>query len=137
MTFSALGDEVYRAPIRYVGSTVNPASRTFAIEVEVPNRRGLIKPEMVANMSVTRREVQEAIVVPQDALVRVENGYVVYVLGEDGGADVAERREVVIGPTRRNLVVIEEGVSIGEQLIVQGHKSVAGGDRVRVVGEGE
>jgi RND family efflux transporter MFP subunit len=134
VTFEALGDEAYTAQIRYVGSTINPRSRTFPIEVEVANPDGSIKPEMVADMSVTRQQVENALVVPQDALVRVEDGYVVFVAVEDGGETVAKVREVELGPTRRNVVVIEAGVSPGERLIVVGQKSVADGDRVNIVG---
>lgn len=135
ITFSALGGEVHTAPIRYVGSTINQRSRTFPIEVQLPNPDGAIKPEMVANMAVTRQQVEEAIVVPQDALVRVESGYVVFVATERDGHAVAEVRDVVTGPTRRNLVVIEEGVMPGDRLIVVGQKSVAGGDRINIVGQ--
>jgi membrane fusion protein (multidrug efflux system) len=134
MVFDALGDEVFTAPIRYVGATINPRNRTFPIEVEVANPDGAIKPEMVANMSVTRRRVADAMVVPQDALVRVEEGYVVFIASEDSGVAVAEVRSVQLGPTRRNLVVIESGVMPGEQLIVVGQKSVADGDRIDIVG---
>jgi len=85
-------------------------------------------------MSVTRREVADAIVVPQDALVRVEEGYVVFVVSERDGGTVAEVRSVELGPTRRNLVVIEAGIEPGEQLIVVGQKTVSDRDRVNVVG---
>lgn len=135
LAFDALGGERFGAPIRYVGTTVDPQSRTFAIEVEVPNRAGRIKPEMVANMSIVRTQVDGAIVVPQDALVREEDGYTVYVVTERDGETVAEVREVVLGPSRRNLVVLESGVAAGERLIVVGQKSVASGDRVRIVAE--
>lgn len=133
MVFEALGSEVYTAPIRYVGSTINPQNRTFPIEVRVPNADGAIKPQMVANMSVTRRQVDDAIVVPQDALVRVQDGYVAFVAVERDGATVAEARVVALGPSRRNLVVVEDGVYVGERLIVVGQRSVADGDRVNVV----
>jgi membrane fusion protein, multidrug efflux system len=136
LTFQALGGEVYDARIRYVGSTINPQNRTFPIEVQVPNPNGAIKPQMVANMAVTRRELESAIVVPQDALVRVEQGYVAFVAVERNGSLVAEVRDVVLGPTRRNLVVIEEGIEEGEELIVVGQKSVADGDRINIVGRG-
>ena len=137
MTFDALGEGVYQAPILYVGSTVDPQNRTFSIQVELPNPNGAIKPQMVANMGVTRREVESAVVVPQDALVRVEDGYILYIVvgGLDG--QVAEARAVELGPTRRNLVVIEKGVTGGEQLVVVGQRSLAHGDRVNVVESGE
>lgn len=134
VTFDVLGDEVFSAPISYVGSTVDPQNRTFLIEVVLPNPNGLIKPQMVANMSVTRREVADALVVPQDALVRVEGGYVVFVVSEWNEGTVAEVRPVELGPTRRNLVVIEAGIEPGEQLIVVGQRTVSDGDRVNVVG---
>ena len=115
------------------GATINPRSRTFPIEVELSNPEGSIKPEMVANMSLARQEVEEAIVVPQDALVRVESGYVAFVVVERDGLEVAEVRDVVLGPTRRNLVVVDQGLREGERLIVVGQKSVADGDRVNLV----
>jgi RND family efflux transporter MFP subunit len=135
--FEVLDSEPFTARIGYVGSTVDPENRTFRIEVEIANADRLIKPQMVANMAVTRQAVSDAIVVPQDALVRVEDGYVVYVLAERDGATVAEARGVILGPARRNRVVIEGGVSEGEQLIVVGQRSVADGDRVNVVERGE
>lgn len=133
LVFEAVRTEVYTAPIRYVGASIDPRSRTFPIEIEVPNQDHSIKPQMVGNMAITRQEVAEAIVVPQDALVRVEDGYVVYVAIEQGGHMVAEVRDVILGPARRNLVVVEDGLVAGEQLVVVGQKSVANGDRVNVV----
>lgn len=134
--FEVLDREPFPARIRYVGSTVDPQNRTFRIEVEIANPSRLIKPQMVANMAVTRRAVSDAIVVPQDALVRVENGYVLYVVAERDGVIVAEARPVTLGPARRNLVVVEDGVHEGERLIVVGQRSVADGDRVNVVERG-
>ena len=136
LEFENLEGDPYTARIRYVGATVNAENRTFPIEVSLPNPRGLVKPMMVANMAVTRATVNEAIVVPQDALIRVEAGYVVYVAVDRNGEQVAEVRDVVLGPTRRNLVVVEDGVAAGERLIVVGHKEVEDGDRIRIVAEG-
>ena len=132
MTFDVMPGEVFESTIRYVGASVSPANRTFPIEVVLSNPNSMIKPQMVANMAVTRRALDAAIVVPQDALVRVEDGYVAFV----ASGDRAEQRVVVLGPTRRNLVVIEDGLVAGDRLIVVGQKSVAAGDRINVVGDG-
>ncbi|MBT8488619.1 MAG: efflux RND transporter periplasmic adaptor subunit [Gemmatimonadetes bacterium] len=134
LVFPALGGKQYQGQVRYVSSTVDPQNRTFGIELEIANPDRAIKPQMVANLSVVRQQIEGAIVVPQDALVRVEDGYVVFVQAERDGRQVAEAREVVVGASRRNLVVIEEGVSAGERLIVVGQRSVADGDRINVVG---
>lgn len=137
VTFDVFPGDVFRAPITYVGSTVDPQNRTFPVEVRMPNPQGVIKPEMVANVAVERRSLEDAIVVPQDALVRVENGYVVFVVTERGGNTVAEARRVELGPSQRDLAVVESGLEPGDRIIVRGQKSVAGGDRVNVVADGE
>ncbi|HSG08441.1 MAG TPA: efflux RND transporter periplasmic adaptor subunit [Longimicrobiales bacterium] len=134
VTFDVFPGVVYTAPVTYVGSTVNAQNRTFSVEVVMPNPQGLIKPEMVANVSLARRDLAEAVVVPQDALVRVEIGYVVFVAVERDGGTVAESRPVVLGPSRRNMVVVESGLEPGERIVVVGQKSVAAGDRLNVVG---
>lgn len=134
VSFDVFPGAPFQGTIRYVGATVNTQNRTFLIEVRMPNPQGIIKPEMVANVAVARRQYEEAVVVPQDALVRVEDGYVVFLVVERNGASVAEARPVVLGPSQKNRVVIEQGLEPGDRLIVVGQKSVAGGDRVNVVG---
>jgi membrane fusion protein, multidrug efflux system len=134
LTFDVLEHEPLHATVRYVGSTVDPDNRTFLVEVVLPNPQGLIKPQMVANLALTRRALDAALVVPQDALVRVEDGYVAYVAGERDGNPVAEVKPVTLGPTQRNLVVIESGLAPGDRLIVVGQKEVENGDRIRIVG---
>jgi len=136
LSFQTLGGEPYRARVGYVGSTVNAENRTFLIMLGVRNPDYRIKPQMVANVALTRRAVDNAIVVPQDALVRVEDGYVAFVVGEREGYQVAEVRRVELGPTRRNLVVVESGIAAGDRLIVVGQKAVENGDRLNIVGEG-
>ena len=136
LSFPALGGEPYAAEVGYVGATVNAENRSFLIMLGVRNVDGRIKPQMVADLALTRRSVENALVVPQDALVRVEDGYVAFVAVERGGYQVAEVRRIVLGPTRRNLVVAESGLEPGERLIVVGQKAVEDGDRINIVGEG-
>ncbi len=120
--------------ISYVGATVNAQNRTFLVELEMPNPDGVIKPEMVANVGLVRQTIEDAIVIPQEALVRVEDGYVVFVAKGDGDDAVVLSRAVEVGASQRNEVVIEAGLSAGERLIVVGLQQVTAGDRINVVG---
>jgi RND family efflux transporter MFP subunit len=135
VTLDVFPDEVMEGRITYVGAAVDPGSRTFAVEFVVRNADGRLKPEMVASMELVRRTVPDAIVVPQEALVRVEDGFVAFTLSEDG--TTAEARSVRLGSSQRNQVVVESGLSPGDRLVVVGQNDVAAGDRVNVVGERE
>jgi membrane fusion protein, multidrug efflux system len=135
VTFDVLRGEVFQADVRFVGSTVNPRNRTFEVELALPNPGRVIKPEMVANLELSRRDLTDALVIPQNALVRVEEGFVVFVAVEENGQALAQVRPVRLGPSQRNLVVVEEGLAPGDRLIVVGQNQVANGDRIQVVGE--
>lgn len=136
VSFQVLDDQIFEGDITYVGAAVDPRDRTFPVELTLPNPGGLIKPEMVANIEVVRRQFSDVIVVPQEALVRVEDGFVAFVVEGTAGAEggvVARVRRVELGATQRNQVVIDAGLEVGERLIVIGQQQVASGDRVRVV----
>lgn len=135
VTFDVLPEAGTTGRIHFVGAAVDRRNRTFPVELLLPNPGGRIKPEMVANVSLERRSVEDALVVPQDALVRVSGGYVVFLAEGEGDDAVARERAVTLGPSAGNQVVVTEGLDGGERLIVVGQKNVANGDRIRVVEE--
>jgi RND family efflux transporter MFP subunit len=120
------------AKASFVGTAIDEQSRTFPIEVVVPNEGGLLKPGMVANVRVSRGIQREAILVPRDAVMRVQSGYIVYVATERDGKWIAEARAVATGAGDAGRVVITDGLKAGEQVVVAGQQQVAGGDLIRV-----
>ena len=122
--------------LSYVGATVDPGNRTFPIELKMANPNGSVKPQMVANVAVVRQSIADAIVVSQEALVRVETGFIAYVVEGIGPEARVVARTVVTGASQQNGVVIKEGLEPGDQLIVVGQQQVSAGDRVTVVGTG-
>ena len=138
VTFRFAGADTLTGRVTYVGAAVDPDSRTFPVELAVPNPDLEVKPEMVATVSLVRRRLEGVLAVPQDAVLRTEGGFAVYVVesAEGEGAPVARRRAVTLGPRERDMVVVEEGLAAGDRLIVAGQQQVADGDRVRVLEEG-
>lgn len=133
--FDVLPDTAFSARLAYVGATVDRESRTFPVELTIRNPGRVIKPEMVANVEIVRRQWTDAVVVPRDALVRREEGHAAFVVEERDGEPVARDRAVELGPARDDMVVVRSGLEPGDRLVVVGQGQVARGDRVRVVGE--
>lgn len=136
VTFDVLPGEMYEGELTYVAATVNPDNRTFGVEFTLPNPEGAIKPEMVANIALVRRVLSDVVVVPQESLVRTEDGFRAFVVEESEGRTVARARSVETGASQENRVVIHRGLAPGERLVVVGQQMVADGDRVRIVGSG-
>jgi membrane fusion protein, multidrug efflux system len=126
----------FRGNITFVGSSVDQSSRTFPVEILVPNATSTLKPGMIAGVRLSREKIGEAIVVPQEAVMRVENGYIVYVVREEGGEPVAEARPVTLGSSQGNRVIVDSGLTVGERVVVVGQNRLATGDRLQIVTRG-
>jgi membrane fusion protein (multidrug efflux system) len=137
LTFDVLPAREFVARVSFVGRAVDPGNRTFPIEIKLENPESFVKPEMIANVRVTRTRLESAIVVPQEALNRTETGYVAFVATDGPGGPIAEERHVIPGPSYSNQVVIEQGLANGDRLITRGHTLVASGSRVQIVNEPE
>jgi membrane fusion protein (multidrug efflux system) len=134
VTLDALSGRRFPASLSYVGTAVDSGSRTFPIEVVMDNPDGRVKPHMVANVEIVNQRLPGAIVIPQDAVIRTEDGYQVFVAVERDGIAYAEARAVRLGPISDDRAVVHEGLSDGDRLVVRGQKMVDAGDRLRIVG---
>jgi multidrug efflux pump subunit AcrA (membrane-fusion protein) len=133
VTFDVLPGERFTGRIRYVGAAVDAVNRTVPIELVLDNPGGKMKPRMVANVQVARAALTDVVVVPQQVVLRTEDGFEVFVVADEGGGPVARRRPVTVGPGADNRVVITGGLAPGDVLITLGHQLVDDGSRVRIV----
>lgn len=135
VTLDVLDQRRFEGRVTFVGATVNEQNRTFPVEISIPNPGRVIKPQMVANVRLARRAYEQALVVPQEALVRVDDGFIVFVAVAREGAVVAEARRVELGAAEENRVLVRSGLEPGEKLVVVGQQQLAAGDLVNVVTE--
>lgn len=118
--------------ITFVGSTIDPESRTFPIEATLPNQDRTLKPEMVANVRLTRSVIQDALVIPRTAIRRDEGGPHVYVVDRTGDTAVVQDQPLEIGAETGSRVEVDGGLSPGDEVIVVGQNNVSPGERVEV-----
>ncbi len=114
--------------VGYVSAAVDPSSRSFTVEVEVPNAGLPLKPGMVANVRIARERLDAALVVPRHAMLRRESGYAIYVAVPHADGWRAEARWVEPGIARGDEVVILQGLEAGERIVVVGQQRVVHGD---------
>ena len=137
VSFSSYGMTPIDATVSFVGKAIRSDSRTFPIEIEIANTDGKLKPEMIANVHLVRNHFDEAIVVPQSAIVRDETGVSVFIVDRSGANPVAAKRDIVSGPSFGGKVVIESGLDINDELIVAGMNDVSPGDMVQPTNESQ
>ncbi len=113
-------------------------SRTFQVEVTVPNSNDLLKSGMVATLDLGQAKLKSPVlVVPLEAIVSGPEGsnktFSVFIVVRDGEKDVAKRRIVQPGMAYGNMVAITKGLSPGDRVISNGATLVNDGQVVRVI----
>ncbi len=134
ITLEVIPDRPFTGVISYVGGAVDPDNRTFPIEVLMDNPDLVVKPQMIASVEIATERRPDALVIPQNAVIRTEDGYQVFVAVEEDGQLFARPRAVRLGPSYADRTVIDSGIRAGERVIVRGQQLVEAGDRIRIVG---
>ena len=100
---------------------------TVLVRATFPNPDEILVDGQLVRVNVESDRPEEKVVVPQAAIIADQEGVYVFIV-EDGKAAV---RRVKVGAEVGAGVVIEEGLSGGEQVIVQGLQGVRPGVAVR------
>jgi membrane fusion protein, multidrug efflux system len=133
ITFETMSGVEFSGRCRFVGASVNEHNRTFPVEVAIPNAGGMLKPGMVARVKLARGRTEQALIVPREAVLRAEHGYIVYTVVEQDGRRMAQATPVTPGAGAGNRVVIDAGLMAGDRVVIVGQHQVAAGDLVQVV----
>lgn len=131
------------AKIRQAGNFINPANRTFKIEVTVPNKNGNIKPNLTAKLKINDYTNTEAILIPQSIVSENSKGqqYVYVIEGAKlvKGSDDKEKlqgtaKQVIIttGKTQGDLIEVLKGIAEGNEIVNAGARTVKEGQIVNI-----
>ena len=124
----AYSDHIFEGTVTRIVQTLNRATRTMTIEVDLPNRDRRLKGGMFARVEVLVGTHHQALQIPIDAVSRLEDTQYVYVVRER----TARRVDVEIGVRSENRIEITKGLTGDEQVIVSGKDLVHDGTPVQV-----
>ena len=133
--FPVLG-KVIDAKIRQAGDFINPANRTFKIEVSIPNKDKAIKPNLTAKLKINDYTNENALLVPQSIISEnAEGEQYLYLIDNKNNEDEGVAKRVIIktGRTQGDYIEVLEGVKNGDEIIQEGARSVKEGQTVKVI----
>lgn len=123
-------NKTINATVTFVGKTIDLLSRTFAIEVKLPDNPAL-RPNMSAVVKVIYKTETAAIVVPVNTVQTVNNQKIVYVAEADGKNLVARKKVVeVLGVFGDGAQV--KGLNKGDKVVTVGYQSLSDGENIKI-----
>ena len=113
----ALPGKTIPARINYVATAIDPTTRRLMVRATIDNRKGLLKPEMFANVTIYSASDHPAVGVPKQALIYEGDQVRIWVAREDKSIEL---RQIKPGLTNGDLVEVVGNLRPGEQIVTKG-----------------
>ncbi|TDQ36109.1 efflux RND transporter periplasmic adaptor subunit [Aureibacillus halotolerans] len=131
VTIRAL-DQSFTGTVSYIAATA-AENGLFTVEATVPNDQQTIKPGMVGEIVLTSNVIDDAILVPTEAVVEEGDAAYIFVVEDDK----AVQKEVELLEVQSDQSAIKGDVVGGATVIIQGQNTLTDGSLIRIMEEGE
>ena len=125
----AWGDLEFSGEVVGIDSRINAETLNLRIRIDFPNKELKMKPGMLMAATLDFPAIN-APIIPVQALEYSGTKRYVYVIGDD---NKVIRTEVILGARVENRVVIEKGLDIGQDIVVQGLVNMRDGVTVKMI----
>lgn len=135
--FPILGKKI-DSEVRQVGYFINPNNRTFKVEISIPNKEKSIKPNLTAKLKINDYTNENALLIPQGIISENASGeQYIYVIKDKAGNDeaVAEKTVIETGLTQGDMIEVTKGLEKGDEIVMEGARSVNDGQKVKIINQ--
>ncbi|MEZ4969508.1 MAG: efflux RND transporter periplasmic adaptor subunit [Flavobacteriaceae bacterium] len=121
--------EEYTAKIYAIEPEVEVATRTLKMRATAENPEGKLFPGAFANITLPLETVKDALLVPSESLIPVQNGKKIFIV-ENGKA---KEIDVEIGARTGSSVRVVSGLKVGDTVLTYGVMALKDGTSVKVL----
>lgn len=113
--------------IKFADRAVDQKTGTLEMEGEFPNPDGMIRPNQFGRVRMTIDTAENALLIPQRAVMEQQGAKAVYVVTADNKVAL---RTVTLGASFESLFIVKEGLQAGDRVIVEGQQKARPGSAV-------
>jgi len=114
----------FKGRFKLADSTIDQKTGTLSIVLNFPNPQALLRPNGFGRVRLITGNVENALLIPQKAVIEQQGGAAALIVGEDGKVS---QRTIVLGPEYENMVIVKQGLKAGERVIVEGQQKARPG----------
>jgi len=116
VSFPDLNSPIISGKVEFTNPELSEASKVDLIRISIPNPQGLIRPGMLAYISISKGE-KRSLAVPVSAIITNANGSIVWVKNQDGSFSP---KMIKPGVGNSNYVPVLSGLNPGEIVVTNG-----------------
>ncbi|MDR3020234.1 MAG: efflux RND transporter periplasmic adaptor subunit [Treponema sp.] len=136
ITLDAWPGETFQGSISELSPTVDLASRTMEVRINVNDSGSKLKPGMFAKVRIITERKDNIVKIPAAAVIRRFGEQYVYVVEKDPDnpeINVVKKRDIMPGILIDGVIEIQNGLLPDEEVVVRGQTLLDEGSRVNVI----
>jgi RND family efflux transporter MFP subunit len=122
--------------VRQTGNFINPANRTFKVEIGIPNKGQHIKPNLTAKLKINDYTNKSALLIPQSIISENAKGQqYIYIIEDkkDNAEAIAKKIIIKTGKMQGDVIEVLDNIKSGTEIIKEGARSVKDGQTVKII----
>lgn len=113
--------------VDFASPQVDPKTGTFGVRAELPNPNQVLLPGQFTRVKLLLDVLENVVVVPRKAISIEKGGAFIFVIRPDS---ITEKRYIETGPEQNNKIVVTRGLSVNENIVVEGYQKLTHGQKV-------
>ncbi len=118
----------FEGSVRFIDNAVDATTGTILMKAELPNTDEMLTPGQFLNVTLLLDTLRNTVTVPDEAIQQGAEGNFVYVIKNDGRAEV---RKVEIAASDNGVTAINKGLNSGEVVVTEGQLRLTPGARTK------
>jgi len=129
LTVAAYPDQIFSGEVFFISPDIDINTRSFLVKGTITNQEHLLNPGMFAEVTIKTEAHKNALVVPWDSVVQLENEVYVYIVN----SSVAHKIPVRLGQVTEQEAEVFGDFRPGQMVVTEGKFSLSEGTRVEVI----
>lgn len=110
----------FNGKVTLIEPNIDPLTRTVNVQIIVDNADHLLKPGMFVRTNLILQDKQDALVIPNEAIIEANNQFFVFIKQGDS----YEKRLIKTGIEDKTFTEVIEGITLGEEAVTQGNRQI-------------
>lgn len=130
----AFGKRIFRGQVAGISTQIDPVTRTVRVRAVIPNKDLLLRPGLLMTITLLRDQ-REALVIPEEALIKRGDKNFVFVADQADGKLTAREQEITIGSRRPGDIEVLGGLEQGDKIVTHGTLKLINGAEITIKAE--
>lgn len=129
--FISIG-KTYTGKIRQVSNYINPDNRSFSIQVALPNKDNMLKPNLIATIKLNDYISNNTIVIPNSIVQKNSNNesLIFIYTPEQTNSGTVKQTVIKTGKEQNGSIEVLDGLKPGDMIVIEGARTLRDGQEV-------